>query len=171
MPGEPAPEAGPRTEGLFQRPDGAVAEVWRPPGPAYPADVRVRWVSPGAGREALSAMLAEVLVLELDHLAEAAAAGAPFRLAPLREFATRGGWTIETRPPDQPDSYRLKQDGVPGAVEGPRLDLLLALELAVRCALLPFEGQDNPVAWVARARLVYPRLLAALHGEDPLLPA
>jgi hypothetical protein len=136
----------------------------------YPVDVRVQWATPGAGREALNQLLSGVLVLELDHLAAAVAAGETFRLAPLQNLGDREGWTLDSQLKEAPDRYQVQKDDDPAVHQGPRLDLLLALELALRTALLPFEDRDDPPTWVPRARAVHPRLVAALAGQDLFVP-
>jgi hypothetical protein len=155
---------------FVRRSTGEVLVVLRPPGIGYPADVRVQWATPGEGREALNELLASVLVLELDRLAAAVAGGETYRLAPLRELGDREGWTLGSQLADASSRYQLQKDDAPSAHQGPRLDLLLALELGLRVALLPFAGVEDLPTWVGRAREVHPRLVAALEGADLFEP-
>ena len=163
--------ANSRLQGLFTRPpNGEEIEVIRPQGMYYPVGVIVKWVTPGEGREALNEMLAGILVLELDHLAQAAAAGEPFRIDPLKELGDREGWNLDSRLKGNPQKYNLIKDGTKEKHQGPRLDLLLALELMLRCALKPFEDQPEPASWVIRSRKVYPQILKALEGQTLFEP-
>jgi hypothetical protein len=158
-------------QGIFTRPQGEdELEVSRPPGMYYPIGVTIQWVTPGEGRAALNEMLAGILVLEQDHLARAVAAGETFRVDPLKELGDREGWVLESRLKTNPRSYSLKKDGSEKAHRGARLDLLLALEVMLRCALKPFEDQKEYPSWVTRSRQVYPLILKAL-GNAPLFEA
>ena len=175
---EPNPILSEYPDGLFTRPDGSPdgqpdgqqVEVVRPPGIYHPVGLAVRWLTPGPGREALNEVLGGLPVLELDHLARAAAAGEPFRIDPLRQLGDREGWRLNSRLASDPTLYSLEKDGTGREQRGPRLDLLLSLELTLRCALKPFEAAAEFPTWVARSRQVYPALLAALDGE-PLFEA
>ncbi|HEX5416981.1 MAG TPA: hypothetical protein VFZ25_15060, partial [Chloroflexota bacterium] len=122
----------------------------------------------GPGRDALNQLLGELFILEVDHLATAAAAGESYRVAPLTELAQRAGWTIESRVPGAPTTYRLSHDGEAIAAVGPRQELLLILELLLRCALRLFEGESDVPTWVERARLAHPKLVEALEGQEVL---
>lgn len=158
-------------QGLYTRPvSGDEIEVIRPAGMYYPVGVIVRYVTPGEGRAALNEMLAGILVLELDHLAEAAAAGESYRVDPLKELGDREGWQLESSLTDDPSSYSLVKDETSEVHKGPRLDLLLALELMLRTALKPFERQAEIPSWVTRSRKVYPQVVKALKDE-PLYEA
>jgi hypothetical protein len=148
-------------------PTGDRADVVRPDGSGFPIDVHVRWLTEGPGREALNDMLESVSVLELDHLAEAVAAGREFRLPPLQELAVRDGWTVEPAA----GRWRLTRDGSSEADEVGGADVLLALELTLRVALEPFEGEDELPSWVVRSRKVYPRVVEALGEEGRFEPA
>ena len=152
-------------QGRFTRQAGEEIEVTRPAGMYYPIGVTVRWVTPGEGREALNEMLAGILVLELDHLARAAAAGETFRIDPLKELGDREGWILNSRLKKDPPKYSLIKDDTGQEHQGPRLDLLLALEVMVRIAIKPFEDQTEIPSWVTRARKVYPQVLKALDGQ------
>jgi hypothetical protein len=143
---------------------GEEMEVLRPSGATFPVDVRVRWITPGAGRETLNEMLANVLLFEIGKLAEAVAAGEKYDLEPLSELAQREGWQIESRVDG--NSYRLTKHGNDQSVLGPRRDLLRALELTIRCALKPFDSQANIPKWVSLARAAHPKLLVALDGQE-----
>jgi hypothetical protein len=149
---------------------GDEAEVTRPSGASYPLDVRVQWLTPGPGRSALNEMLSGIQVLEIDHLATAAAEGAPFHIGALRTLGSRPAWDLVPRTDDDPATYRLAKAQEDRRHQGPRADLLLALELAVRCALTPFKTIAVPPAWVPRARQAHSKLLAALDGADPFEP-
>ena len=139
-------------------------EVLRPPGMYFPIGVVVRWVTPGEGREALNEMLNGILVLEMDHLAKAAASGESYRIDPLKELGNREGWQLVSSLENDPQKYSLVKDGTSQEHRGSRLDLLLALELMVRCALKPFEDQAEIPSWVRRSRQVYPQVLKSLDG-------
>jgi hypothetical protein len=154
----------------FRRPppdDGDRADVIRPEGAGFPIDVHVRRRSDAPGHAALNDMLESVSVLELDHLAEAVAGGREFRLPPLEELAVRDGWTV------QPvgERWRLERDGTGSAHDVSRTDILLVLELTIRVALEPFEGEDDLPSWVVRSREVYPRVVDALGEEARFEPA
>lgn len=171
---EPAPDQSNPTGliGPFRRPStGEILVVLRPRVPGYPVEVRVQWAGAGEGREALNELLGGVLVLELDQLADAVVTGASIRLDPLQEFGDRPGWTIAGRAPDDPNRYRLRKDDEPDVAEGPRLDLLLALELALRTALGGVSQAVPRPAWVARAEAAHGRLTAELDGVDLFRPA
>ncbi len=145
---------------------GEEVEVYRPEGMTYPVDARVKWLTPGEGREALNTLLSEMIILEFDHLARAVVDGTKYRIDPLQELGQRvGGW-IETRLEDEPDRYNLIRDNESQPHLGQRLDLLLATELTLRCSLRGFEGQKEPPSWVLRARQVYPDLLQKLQGQE-----
>ncbi|MBN9387637.1 MAG: hypothetical protein J0I20_06250 [Chloroflexi bacterium] len=152
-------------QGLFTLSGGDELEILRPTGVYYPIGVIGRWVTPGDGRTALNEMLSGILVLELDHLVKAAASGESYRVDPLKELGNREGWQLNTSLEEDPSKYSLVKDGTERAHQGPRLDLLLVLEVMMRCALKPFEGQKEPPSWVTRSRLVYPQLLKELKGQ------
>ena len=150
--------------GRFRRPETPdEADVTRPSGVSFPLDVRTRWLTPGKGRDALNEVLSEIQVLEIDHLAFAAAQGEPFHIGALRELGQRPAWDLVSRVPEAPENYRLAKECAEPQ-EGPRLDLLLALELAVRCALKPFETIADIPPWVQRSRQAHSQLLASLQG-------
>lgn len=138
--------------------------------PMAPGNLGVRWVTPGPGREELNQMLAELLILEVDHLAVAAANGESYRVEPLRELAVRDGWSLHSKVGEEPALYQLQRDGESTVSAGPRTDLLLILELLLRMALQLYEGQPSAPTWVARARKAHPMLVAALQGHDLLQP-
>jgi hypothetical protein len=155
---------------FIRRPIGDELEVLRPAGMYYPIGVMVQWVTPGEGREALNEMLSGILVLELDHLAEAVATGETYRIDPLKELGDREGWQLNSSLKEDPQVYSLIKDGTAQEHQGARLDLLLALEVMLRCALKPFEDQAAIPSWVTRSRKVYPQVLKALDGQ-PLFQA
>jgi hypothetical protein len=158
-------------QGLFTRqPGGDVLEVSRPTGMYYPVGVIVQWITPGEGRAALNEVLGGILVLEMDHLARAAAAGEPFKVDPLQELGNREGWVLDSSLKTDSHLYSLKKDGSKKTHRGARLDLLLALEVMLRCALQPFEDQKEYPSWVTRSRQVYPLVLKSL-GDAPLFEA
>lgn len=130
-----------------------------------PGAIAARWLSPGPGRDTLNRLLSELFILEVDHLATAVAAGQSYRVAPLSELAQRAGWTVESRVEGNPATYRLGYDGEAAAAVGPRQDLLLILELLLRCALRLFASQTEVPTWVERARLAHSKLLDALQGH------
>jgi len=165
-------EQGPEyPSGLYILPvTGDEMEVTRPEGWGYPLLVQVRWVTSNPGRDAMTQMLADVLFLEWDRVTLAVAAGETYTLAPLRELAQRAGWLIESRLSGAPDKFRLTREGGEPR-EGLRLDLLLALELTLRCSLKPFERIANWPNWVEPTRQAYQQLLPALQGHALFLPA
>jgi hypothetical protein len=149
---------------------GDEMEVSRPEGWGYPLLVQVRWVTSNPGRAALTQMLADVTFLEWDRVTLAVVAGEAYSLAPLRELAQRAGWLIESRLPAAPDVYRLtREEETP--CEGPRLDLLRALELTLRCSLKPFERIAEWPNWVKPTWEAYGQLLSVLQGYDLFQPA
>lgn len=154
-------------QGRFFRPStGEEVEVYRPEGMTYPVDARVKWLTPGKGREALNTLLSEMIILEFDHLARAVVDGAKYRVDPLQQLGQRvGGW-LETRLATDPESYDLIRDNESQHHQGKRQDLVLATELTLRCSLKGFEGQKKPPSWVVRARKVYPDLLQILKGKE-----
>lgn len=166
----PSPSRADMVGPFVRRSTDEVLVLVRPPGTSYPVDVRAQWATPGEGREALNYMLGSVHILELDRLAAAVEAGETYRLAPLREFGNREGWTLDSQLADAPGRYQIQKDDDPSAHQGPRLDLLLALELVLRAALLPFVGVEELPTWVLRTREVQPRLVAALKGVDLFEP-
>jgi hypothetical protein len=130
------------------------------------SEVRVCALPEGA-HEPLNELLAHISVLELSHLAEAAARGQQFTVDPLDDILPRPGWKLATRAPDAPSEYTLQRMDDGGVQRGARRHLLLLLELAVRSALAPHVGQPAPRRWVQRLRDVHPELRAAL-GEEAL---
>ena len=148
---------------------GDEMEVIRPDGWGYPLLVHVRWVTSNPGRDAIAQMLADVLFLEWDKVTLPVAAGETYTLPPLRELAQRAGWLIESRLPGAPDKFRLTREGEVSR-EGLRLDLLLALELTLRCSLKPFERIANWPNWVEPTRKAYQQLLLALRGHALFQP-
>lgn len=164
----PPPRQPAYPEGVFRRAsDGAEIEVNRSAGVSYPVDLRVRWLSPGegAGRAALNEMMAGIMVLEIDHLARAVARGEEFHIDALQNLAVRDGWQLVSRLAADPSKFSLVKDGETAVSEGSRVDLVQTLELAVRCALEPFEDQSRVPSWVERSRKVYPELEKALEGQ------
>lgn len=156
-------------EGVFRRAsDGAEIEVNRSSGMSYPIDLRVRWLAPnqGEGLTALNEAMSGIMVLEIDHLARAVARGEEFHIDALKTLALRDGWQLVSRLPTDPTRYSLVKDGESAVSLGARVDLLQTLELAVRCALEPFEGQGDIPSWVERSREVYPEIKNALKGMD-----
>jgi hypothetical protein len=160
---------------FYRSTTGDEMEVVRPPGLTYPVGVQVRWLTPAPGRDALSELLSSMMVLEIDHFVEAVLEGGSYQIAPLQELAQREGWYYE---PDELESdtdeasgkFRLTKLGETRVNLGNRLDLLLALELMLRCALEPFAGEMNVPTWVERSRQVYPQLQATLQGHDFFQP-
>jgi hypothetical protein len=144
---------------------GPRAEVYLP-ALQFRSELRVRWLPDDAQHAALNELLAHVSVLELDHLAEAAALGAPFTVAPLDELVPRPGWELTTRVLDDPALYELRKYGEASVHRGARDELLLLLELSVRSALARYIGQPPPRKWVQRLRLVHPKLLQAVAGQE-----
>jgi hypothetical protein len=143
-------------QGRFILPStGEEVEVYRPEGMTYPVDARVKWLTPGEGREALNTLLSEMIILEFDHLARAVVDGSKYRIDPLQELGQREGGWLETRLETDPERYDLIRDNENLHHRGKRLDLLLAAELTLRCSLKGFEGQKTPPNWVVRARKVY----------------
>lgn len=146
----------------FVRPTtGELAEIFRPGGDTFPIDTRVRWVTPGPGRQTLNDIMRTITVLELDGFARAVAAGKDYRVEALRELATRDEWnfTATSAGYDLAGSHG-KSDSVP------RLDVLLVTELVLRVAVEPFEGVDGSPSWVGRARAARPRIADALGGAE-----
>jgi hypothetical protein len=133
--------------------------------------LRLHWETAGDGRAALEKMLSELFILEVDRLASAAAQGRVYRVAPLQELSQRGGWTLETRPVDSPTTYRLARDGEDESVVGPRQELLLTVELLLRCALLSRPSEEEEPSWVDRARRAHGEVLHALNGHAVFEPA
>lgn len=131
----------------------------------------LHWRTPGAGRAALEEMLSELFILEVDHLASAAAQGRVYRVAPLQELAQREGWTLESRPVNSPTTYRLTRDSKDEPAVGPRQELLLTLELLLRAALLSRPSDEEEPSWVERARRAHEELLRALDGHAVFEPA
>ncbi len=131
----------------------------------YSSEVRVRALPADGAHEPLNDMLAHISVLELSHLAQAAARGEPFTVDALEEILPRPGWEIATRSEDEPAQYTLEKMGDPAVHRGSRRQLLLLLELGVRSALAPHVGQPPPRRWVQRLRDVHPELRDALDGE------
>ncbi len=131
----------------------------------YSSELRVRWLPEDAGHRPLNNLLAHISVMELDRLAQAAANGAAFAVAKLTDIVPRPGWDIETCAADNPAQYALQQKNESVIHRGPRRELLLLLELAVRSAIAPHIGQPPPRSWVQRLRDVHPQLLTAL-GEE-----
>jgi hypothetical protein len=140
-------------------------------GGVLPIELRALWVPNDADHQLLNDLLLHVSVLELDHLAQAAADGNPYTVDPLDDLLPRPGWEIVTRLPDQPSRYTLRQLDTDAYHEGPRRELLLLLELEARALLAPHEGRPPPQEWIRRLREVYPRILAALEGEALFEPA
>ncbi len=160
-------ETGEQWQGRFILPStGEEVEVYRPEGMTYPVDARVKWLTPGEGREALNALLAEMIILEFDHLARAVVDGEKYRIDPLQELGQREGGWLETCLATDPERYDLIRDNESQHHQGKRLDLLLSAELTLRCSLKGFEGQKSPPSWVGRARKVYPDLLQTLKGNE-----
>lgn len=157
-------------QGRFALPGGDELEIVRPSGAYYPVGVIGRWITPGEGRDALSEMLSGILVLELDHLAKAAAAGEEYRIDPLKELGNREGWQLNSSLKDNPQTYSLVKDGTTREQQGSRQDLLLTLELMLRCALKPFEKQKELPSWVVRARPAHLLLLKELKGQTLFQP-
>ncbi len=151
---------------LFLPSTGEEMEVYRPAGMTYPVDVRVKWLTPGEGREALNSLLSELIILEFDHLARAVVDGTKYRIDPLQELGQRQGGWLETRLETDQTRYDLIRDNENRHHQGQRRDLLLAAELTLRCSLQSFEGQKAPPSWVVRARKVYPDLLQTLHSIE-----
>jgi hypothetical protein len=152
--------------GRFKRSGSAdEIEVTRPAGFSYPLDVKVEWLTPGQGRDALNRVLGGVLVLEVDHLAEAVAAGKPYTIGALQELGQRPATEVESQLPDHPDKYSLKTEGDDRTHTGPRQDLLLALELFLRTALRPFDKAATFPKWVGRSRKAHAELVKALGGQ------
>ena len=151
----------------FRRPtSGEEADVIRPAGAYFPISAYVRWRTPGPGREALNALLQGVTLLELDHLADAVVDGEPYHLAPLQEFGERDGWTVTTTG----STCLLQRDGEESPTEVGRGDVLLAVELVIRAALEPFDGEPEPPSWVRRSRDAHPRLVRSLDGVELFEP-
>jgi hypothetical protein len=146
----------------FVRPTtGELAEIFRPGGDTFPIDTRVRWVTPGPGRQTLNDIMRTITVLELDGFAGAIAAGKNYHLEALRELATRDAWDFKATPVGYGlTGSRGESDSVP------RLDVLLVTELVVRTAVEPFEGADDSPSWVSRARAVHPDVVEALGGAE-----
>lgn len=146
----------------FRRP-GTVDEVElvRPGGGPVPCVLPVRWLTPAPGRDVIGAVLASVLVLELDHVAAAVADGRAYHVDALHELATRDGWSMTP----VAGGYELRRDGDDAGTVVRGTDLLLALELTVRVAIEAFEGDDDPPGWVVRSRAVHPTLVDALGDE------
>ena len=130
------------------------------------SEVRVRAL-PEEAHEPLNDLLAHISVLELSHLAQAAARGEPFTVDALDEILPRPGWELVTKTTDEPAQYTLQKMGDATVHRGARRRLLLLLELAVRSALAPHLGQPSPRSWVQRLRDVHPELRQAL-GEEAL---
>ncbi len=156
--------------GFYLPSTGEKIEAYRPQGMGYPVDVRVKWLTPGDGREALNSLLSEIFILEFDHLATAIVNGEKYRIDPLRELGQREGGWLETRLESDPERYDLSRDHDRQHHQGKRLDLLLSAELTLRCALEGFEGREEPPSWVIRARKAYPKLLKALKGKELFQP-
>ncbi len=146
----------------FVRPTtGELAEIFRPGADTFPIDTRVRWVTPGPGRQTLNDIMRTITVLELDGFARAIAASKDYRLEALRELATRDAWDLTATPVgyDLAGSHG-ESDSVP------RLDVLLVTELVMRIAVEPFERVDDSPSWVGRTRAVYPKVAKALGGAE-----
>ena len=131
----------------------------------YSSEVRVRALPVGGAHEPLNDMLAHISVLELSHLAQAAARGEPFTVDALDEILPRPGWEIATQAQAEPAQYTLRKMGDATVQRGARRHLVLLLELAVRSALAPHVGQPPPRTWVQRLRDVHPEVRNALDGE------
>lgn len=140
-------------------------------GGVLPFELRALWVPDDADHQLLNDALLHVSVLELDHLASAAANGEPYTIEPLDDLLPRPGWELVTQSPDKPSQYTLRQLDTNAFHEGPRRELLLLLELEMRALLVPHEGQPPPQEWIGRLREVYPDILTALEGEALFEPA
>jgi hypothetical protein len=132
--------------------------------------LHLRWAGDGADRALLNELLSQLLVLELDHLATAAAAGQAYTVAALHELTQRPGWLLKSRLPEAPERYRLTQTARRQAGEGPRLELLLSLELATRVALASVQQQPPLPSWVARSKQAHSLLLQALRDQALFQP-
>lgn len=146
------------------------AQLTEVTGGVLPFELRALWVPNDAEHQPLNDLLLHVSVLELDHLARAAADGKPYTVDPLDDLLSRPGWEIVTRIPDQPSRYTLRQLDTDAKHGGPRRELLLLLELEARALLAPHEGQPPPQEWIRRLREVYPALRMALQGETLFEP-
>ncbi len=92
--------------------------------------------------------------------------GAKYRIDPLQEMGQRQGGWLETHLETDQTRYDLIRDNKNRHHQGQRRDLLLAVELTLRCSLQSFEGQKSPPTWVVRARKVHPDLLQTLHSTE-----
>lgn len=135
-----------------------------------PFELRALWVPNDADHELLNDALLHVSVLELDHLARAAANGEAYTIDPLDDLLPRPGWELVTQVTDMTSRYTLRQRDTGAFHEGSRRELLLLLELQMRALLAPHEGQVPPQEWIRRLREVYPAVRAALQGEELFEP-
>jgi len=124
----------------------------------------VRWRAKGEGRETLNEALARLAREDLSHLAASVAEG---RVMEIAEPEARR-WVVDTGIPEQPGRYRIWQVGASEVAYGPRADLVLAIELAVRVALEPHEGRAAVPPWVDRCRRAHVALLASLEPGSRL---
>ena len=135
-----------------------------------PVEIRALWVPNDADHQLLNDALLHVSVLELDHLAHAAANGEAYTIDPLDDLLPRPGWELVTQTAGDPSRFSLLQLDTGAYHEGPRRELLLLLELEMRALLAPHEGQPPPQEWIRRLREVYPDIRTALQGEELFQP-